>query len=114
MARASNVPGISGTSVGEPPPPPPQPTMDPFFAADDGSAGYRGAEVVSVEPDSPAAEAGLVEGDLVIGVDDTPVGGAGALTGVVRGLEVGSTHQLEVVRDGSVQTIEITLAAREG
>ena len=82
--------------------------------ADDGSAGYRGAEVVSVEPDSPAAEAGLVEGDLVIGVDDTPVGGAGALTGVVRGLEVGSTHQLEVVRDGSVQTIEITLAAREG
>ncbi|KAI4995825.1 hypothetical protein ZWY2020_037913 [Hordeum vulgare] len=38
MARASNVPGISGTSVGEPPPPPPQPTMDPFFAADDGNA----------------------------------------------------------------------------
>jgi putative serine protease PepD len=83
-------------------------------SADDGSAGYRGAEVVAVEPGSPAAEAGLEEGDLVIGVDDTPVGGAGALTGVVRGLEVGSTHQLEVVRDGSVQTIEITLVAREG
>jgi putative serine protease PepD len=81
--------------------------------ADDGSAGYRGAQVVAVEPGSPAAEAGLQEGDLITGIDDTPVGGAGALTGIVRGLEVGSVHQLEVVRDGSVQQIEITLAARE-
>ncbi len=82
--------------------------------ADDGSAGYRGAEVVAVEPGSPAAEAGLAEGDLITGIDDTPVGGAGALTGIVRGLEVGSTHTLELVRDGKVQTLEITLAAREG
>jgi putative serine protease PepD len=81
--------------------------------ADDGSAGYRGAQVVAVEPGRPAAEAGLQEGDLITGIDDTPVGGAGALTGIVRGLEVGSVHQLEVVRDGSVQQIEITLAARE-
>jgi putative serine protease PepD len=83
-------------------------------SADDGSAGYRGAQVVSVEPDSPAAEAGLAEGDLIIGVDDTTVGGAGALTGVVRGLEVGSTHQLEVVRDGGIQQVDVTLSAREG
>ena len=82
--------------------------------ADDGSAGYRGAEVVAVEPGSPAAEAGLAEGDLITGIDDTPVGGAGALTGIVRGLEVGSTHTLELVRGGKVQTLEITLAAREG
>jgi len=82
--------------------------------ADDGSAGYRGAEVVAVEPGSPAAEAGLAEGDLITGIDDTPVGGASALTGIVRGLEVGSTHTLELVRDGKVQTLEITLAAREG
>lgn len=81
--------------------------------ADDGSAGYRGAEVVAVEPGSPAAEAGLAEGDLITGIDDTPVGGAGALTGIVRGLEVGSPHTLELVRDGKVQTLEITLAARE-
>ena len=61
-----------------------------------------------------AAEAGLAEGDLIIGVDDTTVGGAGALTGAVRGLEVGSTHQLEVVRDGGIQQVEVTLSAREG
>ena len=48
----------------------------------------------------------------MIGVDDTPVGGAAALTGVVRGLEIGSTHELEVVRDGAVRTVEITFGER--
>ncbi|WP_241237206.1 S1C family serine protease [Brachybacterium saurashtrense] len=72
-------------------------------------ATYHGAEVVRVEPDSPASGSGLREGDLIIGVDDTPVGGAAALTGVVRGLEVGSTHTLEIVRDGAVETIEVAL-----
>ncbi|WP_394215485.1 trypsin-like peptidase domain-containing protein [Brachybacterium vulturis] len=80
--------------------------------ASDGEATYSGAEVISIEPDSPAAESSLEEGDLIIAVDDTPVGGAAALTGVVRGLEIGSTHQFEVVRDGALQSIGITLAVR--
>ncbi|MGO2556982.1 MAG: trypsin-like peptidase domain-containing protein [Brachybacterium sp.] len=80
-------------------------------AAADGAT-YSGAEVVSIEPDSPADESSLRTGDLVISVDDSPVGGAAALTGVVRGLEVGSSHQLEVVRDGTVQSVEITLGVR--
>lgn len=80
-------------------------------AAADGAT-YSGAEVVSIEPDSPADESSLRTGDLVISVDDSSVGGAAALTGVVRGLEVGSTHQLEVVRDGAVQSVEITLGVR--
>ena len=83
-------------------------------SADDGEATYRGAEVVAVEPDSPASEAGLQESDLIIGVDDIPVGGAAALTGVVRGLEIGSSHQLELVRDGSVETLEVTFGVRGG
>ncbi len=81
--------------------------------ADDGSAGYHGAEVVGVEKGSPAAAAGLREGDLLIGVDDTSVGSAGALTGVVRGLEPGSEHQVRLVRDGTVQEVAVTLGTRE-
>src|SRR5699024_9941309 len=80
-------------------------------ASADGAV-YSGAEVVSVEPGSPADDSSLRKGDLVIAVDDTPVDGAAALTGVVRGLEVGSTHELEVVRDGAVQSVEITLGSR--
>ena len=77
-----------------------------------GEATHRGAEVVAVEPDSPAAQAGVQDGDLITGIDDIPIGGAGALTGVVRGMEIGSTHQLEVVRGGSVESIEVTLGER--
>ncbi|WP_245822915.1 S1C family serine protease [Brachybacterium avium] len=73
---------------------------------------YSGAEVVSIEPGSPAADSALRKGDLIIAVDSTPVGGAAALTGVVRGLQIDSTHSLEVVREGSVQSIEITLGVR--
>ncbi|WP_422115393.1 S1C family serine protease [Brachybacterium sp. UNK5269] len=85
-------------------------TQDGEVAGD--RAAHRGAQVVSVEPGSPAAEAGLREGDLIIGIGESPVGGAGALTGAVRGLEIGSTHSFEVVRDGFVQRVEITLGVR--
>ncbi|WP_226831813.1 S1C family serine protease [Brachybacterium sp. FME24] len=77
-----------------------------------GDVAHHGAEVVSIEPDSPAAEAGLREGDLITAVDESPVGGAAALTGIVRGLAVESDHTLTVVRDQDVQSIEITLGAR--
>lgn len=81
-------------------------------SSSEGGATHRGAEVVSVEQQSPASEVDLREGDLIIEVDDVPVGGAAALTGVVRGLEIDSTHRFEVVRDGAVQTLEVTLGVR--
>lgn len=76
-----------------------------------GDITYRGAEVLSVEPDSPAQQAGLEEGDLITALDDVTVGGAAALTGVVRGLPVGSDHTLTVLRDGEQETAEVTLVA---
>ncbi|PWH07948.1 serine protease [Brachybacterium endophyticum] len=73
------------------------------------SSTYRGALVHSLEPGSGAADAGLREGDLITQVDGVPVNGAAALTGMVRGLEVGSTHQLTVVRDQKETTLDVTL-----
>lgn len=77
-----------------------------------GDVTYQGAEVIGVEPNSPAQQAGLEEGDLITALDDIPVGGAAALTGVVRGQPIGSEHTLTVVRDQDEQTLEITLADR--
>jgi len=70
---------------------------------------HRGAEVISVEPGSPAQQSGLEEGDLITAVDDVTVGGAAALTGVVRGLPVGSEHTLTVLRGDEQETIGVTL-----
>ncbi|PZP17616.1 MAG: serine protease [Brachybacterium faecium] len=77
-----------------------------------GDVTHRGAEVVGVESDSPASAAGMREGDLVTAFDDVTIGGAAALTGVVRGQAVGSEHELTVVRGDEERTITITLGER--
>lgn len=77
-----------------------------------GEVTYRGAEVVGVEPDSPASRAGVREDDLVTAFDDVTIGGAAALTGVVRGQAVGSEHTLTVVRAGQELKITLTLGER--
>lgn len=72
-------------------------------------ASYRGALVRSIERGSGASDAGLEEGDLITQVDGVPVNGAAALTGMVRGLEVGSSHKLTIVRDQKEITKDVTL-----
>ncbi len=77
-----------------------------------GQVTHSGAEVMKVDAGSPAAIAGLRPGDLITTVDDVAVPTAAALTGVVRGLPVGSEHQLTVLRDGKEITLTVTFAAR--
>ena len=73
----------------------------------------RGAEVLEVTAGSPAGDAGLLAGDVVVAIDDQPVNGAESLTAFVREHAAGSTATLTVVRDGSAVPVEVTFAARE-
>ena len=72
--------------------------------------GEGGVEVGSVAPASPAAQAGLLEGDVLTSVDGTAV--AAGVTAVaaaaarLRGPE-GTTVALVVRRDGRVQTLRM-------
>lgn len=75
-----------------------------------GGASYDGALIRSVTGDGPAQQAGLREGDLVVAVDDVPMPSATALTAYVRSLEVGSTHTVHYLRDGSEATATVTLS----
>lgn len=68
-----------------------------------------GAQVMEVTSGSGAEAAGLRAGDVVIGVDGEAVTGADALTGTVRALAPGAKVALDVVRDGSLQKVEVTL-----
>ncbi|WP_127841484.1 S1C family serine protease [Actinomyces wuliandei] len=71
-----------------------------------------GAEVTSVESGSPAAEAGLEKGDVIVAIDGKTTAQDAALTGFVRQYSAGDTVTLTVIRDGSSRDVEVTLAER--
>ncbi len=78
----------------------------------DGSAKRAGAQIVSVASGTPAAKAGLKNGDVITSVNGKPVDSATALVGQVRELAAGDQAQLTVFRDGAKETIEVTLAVK--
>jgi putative serine protease PepD len=78
----------------------------------DGSAKRAGAEVVQVVADTPAAKAGLKQGDVIIAVDGARIDSSTALVAQVRALQVGQQVTLTVVRNGSRQDVPVTLAVQ--
>jgi serine protease Do len=81
---------------------------------DDTTGSDRGAVVRKVGPDTPAAKAGLREGDLVTRFDGESVRSAAQLARVVRETPVGRTVAIEVLRGGARQTLQATLAENTG
>lgn len=73
----------------------------------------RGAEVGEITEGSPAAEAGLRAGDVIVAVDEDSVNGAESLTAHVRERAAGEQATLTYVRDGRSQTVDVTFAVRE-
>ncbi|MFC7879912.1 S1C family serine protease [Isoptericola sp. NPDC057391] len=87
-------------------------TMQDATATADGVT-RRGAEVVEVSSGSPAAEAGLQAGDVIVAIDDDAVNGAESLTAYVREKAADQKVTLTYVRDGKTQTVDVTLAVRD-
>jgi S1-C subfamily serine protease len=81
-------------------------------AADDqnGDVG-TGAEIVSVEQGSAAAEAGLQAGDVVTAVGDRPITTSTELTAAVRSNAPGDKVALTVRRGDQTRTAEVTLGS---
>ena len=69
-----------------------------------------GALVTEVVEDSPAAAAGLQEGDLVVAVDGEEVTAGRSLTAIIRSKSIGDAISIELERDGEFITVEATLA----
>jgi putative serine protease PepD len=81
-------------------------------AADDQNESVgTGAEVVTVEPGSAAADAGLEVGDVITAVGDRQVTTSTELTAAVRSQAPGEAVDLTVRRGEQTQTAEVTLGS---
>jgi len=72
----------------------------------------RGVVVQDVEPDSPAAKAGLKEHDVVLQYDGQTVEGTVQFRRLVRETPAGRTVALVISRDGATQNLSVELADR--
>jgi S1-C subfamily serine protease len=70
----------------------------------DGESDSAGARVRGVVPESPAATAGLLRGDVITGFNGTALGGADKLVELARGLAPGDSVRLEYRRGGETKT----------
>jgi serine protease Do len=70
--------------------------------------------VRGIEPNSPAAKAGLREGDIILEFNGEAVVGVQQLTRLVRETPVGRTVQLRVRRDNMDQTFQVTAETNTG
>ena len=78
----------------------------------DATGGQAGAVVQEVTPDSPAAQAGLQAGDVVVSIDGKAVQDRSELVAAVRGHKPGDKVTLVVVRGGNETTVTATLTQR--
>jgi serine protease Do len=72
----------------------------------------RGVIVDGVEPDSPAAKAGIKEKDVITQYDGQPVEGAVQFRRLIRETPPGRSVRLEISRGGSLQNISVELGDR--
>ncbi len=78
----------------------------------DPEMGHPGALVVEVEPDTPAERAGLMEGDLIILIDNEVVSTFTELAAKVQFRVPGTEVELEVVRDEERITLTVVIGSR--
>ena len=78
------------------------------FALAAGINNASGATIIALEPESPAARAGLSLGDVVVALDGTPVKGMDDLIRLLTAERIGREMAVTVLRQGDVRLIRLT------
>ena len=86
----------------------PQP-VDQSMADYYGMERPRGVLISEVNEDTPAEDAGLKDGDIILTVDKVEIKNPSMLRNVISLSEVGQTVDLEIVRDGKEKTVPVKL-----
>ena len=69
--------------------------------------------IASLEPDSPAAKAGLQPGNIVLALDGEPVTGADDLVRLLGGERIGVATTLSVIAGSELRQIVVVPAERD-
>jgi membrane-associated protease RseP (regulator of RpoE activity) len=102
------------------PPLPPMPNAESFsFNSNKAFLGVHtekiseGAKITSVIENTPAAEVGLIEGDIIIKIDDRTIESPSNLSEVIGLYEPGFPIKITFLRKGNTETITATLKENE-
>jgi serine protease Do len=83
--------------------------VTPELAKSFGMTEAHGALVAEVNPESPAAKAGIQQGDIIIEFNGTPIHEMNELPRMVASLAPGSKAALKVLREGKEKTMNLTV-----
>nr|HEV7952899.1 S1C family serine protease [Candidatus Acidoferrales bacterium] len=71
-----------------------------------------GIMIASVESDGPAEKAGVMLGDVIIGLDGKPLSGLRSVQSFLIGTQIGKTAKVSIIRGGTLIEIAITIGER--
>jgi putative serine protease PepD len=86
-------------------------TIDPSNAARYGVTVKSGAYVADVTTGAPAAEAGILKGDVIVSIGGTAINNSTEVVLDVRGHLVGDTVEIVINRAGQEMTMQVTLGS---
>ena len=73
----------------------------------------HGLLLVGIEPDSPASRAGLIVGDILVSIENSPITSAEDLQSHLDSKSVGQTIALELLRGGQRHDVTVTVGERK-
>jgi serine protease Do len=72
----------------------------------------RGAEIITIDHDAPAAKAGLHIHDVLLSLNNQPIDGQAQLSRMLREIPAGRTVTFLLSREGQLVTLQVQLADR--
>ena len=78
-----------------------------------GRSQESGLLIVHVDEDGPAHKAGVLIGDILVGLDGKTVTDAEVLLALLAGDRVGKTIPVDVIRGGELRTLDVTVGERK-